>query len=287
MNKRQKMQTSGGSHDLPRVLLTGDVDYRDFDQPREWLDVHTRLTTKPKLDQAHEWIGQATPAPRVIVVAQSRPGQFDAERIERLHAAAPLARLFALLGSWCEGEARSGHPWPGITRVYWHQWCARIPTELENIDVNMAGNLPRTATATERLLMQTSSGTTQAGGLVAIDTLRYADYSALAATCSLAGFSTLWIGTRQAPIAGGIDAVLWDGWSGTSAELDPLRRLVASRPALPVVALLSFPRREDVARARHAGAAAVISKPFMNQDLRYQLERAIAGVSHATSANAA
>ena len=31
---------------------------------------------------------------------------------------APLARLCVVAGSWCEGETRSGRPWPGVWRVY-------------------------------------------------------------------------------------------------------------------------------------------------------------------------
>ena len=66
----------------------------------------------------------------VIVVAQAYPGQFSGEALDRLARLAPLARVVVLLGSWCEGEVRSGRPWPGAIRVYWHQWPARCAQEL-------------------------------------------------------------------------------------------------------------------------------------------------------------
>ena len=53
----------------------------------------------------------------VIVVAQARPGEFSHAQIERLRQAAPLARIVGLLGSWCEGEMRSGRPWPAAVRT--------------------------------------------------------------------------------------------------------------------------------------------------------------------------
>src|SRR2546427_7236671 len=60
---------------------------------------------------------EAANAPIAMVLVQSRPGQISRGSVERLHAAAPLARLVALVGTWCDGELRSGRPWPGVVRV--------------------------------------------------------------------------------------------------------------------------------------------------------------------------
>ena len=51
-------------------------------------------------------------SPDVIVVAQAFPGQFSHQAIDRLRRLAPLARMVGLMGSWCEGEMRTGSPWP-------------------------------------------------------------------------------------------------------------------------------------------------------------------------------
>ena len=74
-------------------------------------------------------LAEGLPAPHGIVLAQAYPGQFSPVAIDRLRNLAPLARLIAILGSWCEGEPRSGHPLPGVIRIYWHQAAERIRRE--------------------------------------------------------------------------------------------------------------------------------------------------------------
>jgi hypothetical protein len=94
------------------------------------------------------------PLPDVIVVAQARPGEFSHQAVDRLRRLAPLARIVGLMGSWCEGEMRSGSPWPASARVYWHQWPARCGGELGHLarGVPSSWSLPITATEEERLL---------------------------------------------------------------------------------------------------------------------------------------
>src|SRR4029078_6576733 len=67
--------------------------------------------------------------------------------------AAPLARLVALVGPWCEGEMRSGRAWPGVVCVPWRGWQRRLPQVLglDRSDEERAERLPRTATETERI----------------------------------------------------------------------------------------------------------------------------------------
>src|SRR5689334_21081356 len=60
----------------------------------------------------------------LVVVAQSRPGAVPFGEVERVMRAAPLAGVVALLGSWCEGEARTGRPWRGVQRLYWYEFPA-------------------------------------------------------------------------------------------------------------------------------------------------------------------
>jgi CheY-like chemotaxis protein len=44
-------------------------------------------------------------------------------------------------------------------------------------------------------------------------------------------------------------------------------------PATPIVAIVDFPRVEDRDRAMAAGAAAVLSKPLLLDDLFWQLDQ--------------
>jgi DNA-binding NarL/FixJ family response regulator len=67
-------------------------------------------------------------------------------------------------------------------------------------------------------------------------------------------------------------AGIFDAGDG-DAEYETLRRLAADLRPAPVIALLGFPRVEDRDRAVAAGAAAVLSKPLLLEDLYWQLDR--------------
>src|SRR5262245_51191431 len=82
---------------------------------------------------ALDWLSTQPREPELIVLTQSRPGEVSCEAVDRLRSAAPLSRLVGLLGSWCEGEVRSGHPWPAVERVYWHQWPAWLVREMRQL----------------------------------------------------------------------------------------------------------------------------------------------------------
>src|SRR5947209_2646857 len=56
--------------------------------------------------------------PEVAVLLESRAGEFSQAAVERLRGAFPLIRLIVVLGSWGEGETRSGSPVPGAWRRY-------------------------------------------------------------------------------------------------------------------------------------------------------------------------
>ena len=110
---------------MPRVLLIGDEHHPEFRAATDWLREHTELIVAATGDDARgelarrRGVDDGPPLePDVMVVAQSRPGQFAAQDLEQLLGLAPLARLVALLGSWCEGETRTGHPWPGVMRLF-------------------------------------------------------------------------------------------------------------------------------------------------------------------------
>src|SRR5208283_5844085 len=92
--------------------------------------------------------------PHGIVLLQACPDQFFAAAIDRLRRRSPLARIIAILGSWCEGESRSGRPLPGMIRMDWHQAAVRIRREFphwSHADGSL-WRLPATATDEEHLL---------------------------------------------------------------------------------------------------------------------------------------
>lgn len=272
-----------------RVMLTGDVAHRDFRRAIDWLESHAELQTAADLTAAAQRLEQGAAVPRLLVVAQSRPGQFSSQQIERLHRAAPLMRIVALLGSWCEGEARSGAPWPGVERVYWHQWPARVMELLFGDGASSPGvwRLPRTATAAERSLAMQAVSTSRPQplrGLIAIRTSRLVDYEALADACRQWGLSTAWLNPDDEAIhIDGADLLLWDGASGDEREAAALREHVERLRPVGAIALLSFPRIEDHDRMLAAGAVAVLTKPFVTGDLRRELARLLPAATDAST----
>ena len=209
----------------------------------------------------------------------------------RLRQAAPLARICGLFGSWCEGETRSGRPWPGAWRVFGHQWPQRGARQLAALAAGTKSvwNLPVTATAEEQLLVEIELLAQRSRGAAerASATRRAAPSvapsaslppaaetgSALADACQSLGYrAVVW---REPPASGELAAValLWDTRPDLAARTDVVESLRRAGRGAPIVALLGFPRPEQIERARAAGVAAVISKPFLLADLDWQLRR--------------
>ncbi|MCE5302119.1 MAG: hypothetical protein LLF97_03300 [Planctomycetaceae bacterium] len=216
--------------------------------------------------------GQLTPD--LIVAAQAFPGQISHAAIAQLRRLAPLARIVGLLGSWCEGEMRTGSPWPGAVRVYWHQWTPRADRQLRRMVGGRpcAWSLPPTATEEERLLadadpMTTPIRPTDSRGLVLIRSNLPEMAEWLSAMCRRQGFATVRQCDSVSMSAEGVRAAIFDADRFDTQSCAKLKRLTAALRPSPVLALTTFPREEDRRKALEAGAAAVLSKPFLLDDL--------------------
>ena len=251
------------------VLVVGDTNYEAFEPCVQWLQTHVDTTVISDFSQAASAIRSGGLYPNLIVIAQSRPGQFSATEVESLFALSPLTHLVALLGSWCEGETRSGQPWPGIRRIYWHEWESQIPGTVSRIKSpsETLGTLPRTATRAEELHALSNERLTQSLGLVAIQTEQFVTYEAISTTCCLVGHSTVWIHGANWPHMEGVVLGIWDGRSLGSPEGTRLRDFVRRLPNSSVIAMLDFPRSDEVGLAHAMGIDHVISKPYLLEEL--------------------
>jgi CheY-like chemotaxis protein len=260
-------------------LLVGDGDHEDFLEATAWLAEHTQLRRVKTAEEGRNCLAEG-PWPEAVVIAQSRPGQFSSRQIESLHAASPLSRLVALLGSWCEGEMRSGKPWPGVIRVLWHQWQPRLipPLAPDSAPHCTLWELPRTAPVAEQYAAAADVAWPKRDGLVAIHAPTVHNYEQVRDVCRQAGYSTLWLPPNQTVHASHVAAAIWDGVACDEIGDPQLRAVVAQHRPAPVIAMLDYVRRQDYERARSAGAAAVIAKPFLVYDLLWHLET---HVSHA------
>jgi hypothetical protein len=259
------------------VLLVGDFQRAEFRAARAELVECAEAAEFADVQSAVAAL-EAGLSAAIIVVAQAFPGQFPHRDIDRLRRAAPLARFIALLGSLCEGEHRSGTPWPATARVYWHQWTARCRRQLAALvrGEPCSWSLPATAAEEERLLADAAAAgiqNAQLGGAVVIRTRQFEIWDWLRATCRRRGLAAVWQRGADAIRLDGVSAALFDADELDSREMEELRRFAAAMLPAPTIALLSFPRIEDRDRAISAGAEAAVSKPFVEAELFAELLR--------------
>ena len=108
-------------HSGLRVLVVGRTDLAEFHDAVGWLDGVCQLDHCETVEEACQ-VGSHRP-PDVFIVLQPRPGSVSTQAINQLHSSAPLAGLLALLGSWCEGEPRTGYPLQWRRTISW-SWRA-------------------------------------------------------------------------------------------------------------------------------------------------------------------
>jgi len=260
------------------ILLVGSTERSEFREARAVLDASGRVVAADDAPSAFALLAEGRIAPELIVVAQAYPGQFSHAVVDRLRRLAPLARVVGLLGSWCEGETRTGQPWPAAIRVYWHQWQARVRREIARLSEGAPStwSLPVTASEEERLLFAREPPARRAG-LIAVATPEFEVQDWLRAACTRRGYASVWLlPQRPAPVEGAT-AAIFDGDDCRGDEAESLARLAAALAPAPVVALLDFPRIDDRDRALAAGARAVLSKPFAIEDLFWEIDRVVSG----------
>lgn len=264
----------------PTVLVIGEVDRADFRQALETLRSSVPLVSIATIEQALTWLATRNAesdltTPDVVIVAQSWPGQFTTQDIDRLRRAAPLLRILSLAGTWCDGESRTGNPWPADFRASWHQWPARIRAQLEQLAGGNcpAWGMPISMADDERLLWSADFDSPSGRGLVAIQA-RQGDVARwLADACRHAGHETVFIEPGSCMPATSVAAGIWDATSCNPSEIAELRSFATTLADVPIIALLGFPRTEDCQRVLSAGAATVLSKPLLLDDLYQELIR--------------
>jgi hypothetical protein len=262
---------------IPVVWLIGDAEHSDFLAAVELLSATALVQRFMDVAQAGERISPE-PIPDLIVLAASRPGVVHAGDVEQLRRRAPLAGMVSLLGSWCEGETRTGRPAKGVLRSYWYDFPNWWRRQLALCAVGYCPDWAQPATADWHGLSADAieRSTNLGGGLIVLQTTCWETGDALSDVLRAAGYATAWFGGRAPSVRGAV-AGIWEGRQLNAPELGELsgfcRRL--AKDNAPVMALADFPRRDRCAVAYRAGAVAVMGKPWLNVDLLFTLERLI------------
>lgn len=260
----------------PLVWLIGPSDDACFAPAIAWLAARSRLHHIESFEQSLGLIKAPRESPHGIVFCSLRPGQIDIVAVEALHRAEPLARLALLLGSWCEGEVRSGQVAAGVKRVYWHQWRAALPIALGLPHADGGPqplSLPRTANDADWLeATLRSPSPSNRDLLVVVCTTRAATFDTLSDALAGGGFRTAWRAPGRTVREPGAAVVLWDGWPD-----EPLGTCEAAEKSAAHLILLDFPRQEDRRKALELGAVGIVSRPFHLAELWSAVDGAASG----------
>jgi len=278
------------------ILFVGDAHRQEFCAAANWLQARgARLT--PDISAALDVLREPDFSPALIVLAQLSSHPFAPGQIDTLRRTAPLARIVRLLDPWLEGEGRTGQPVPAALRFKWHQWPGRLqyPTELAMSDSqsNLSlfpspWSLPVTADENDCLLaapiennipellsnrLDHPSQKPSPVPLIAVCAQNRETAQSLCDICTQCGWKSLWLRMLPAETPLSVDAVVFDLAFGMSMQTEMLSAMKAIVGATPIIALLGFPRPDDLSRLQSAGAAAVVSKPFLADDLLWQIEQ--------------
>ena len=269
----------------------GDVDHPDF--------AESLATVEGEATLARLALPISPPAVwDLLLVCQARPGSLRPEWLAPWQSRQPLAGQVVLLGSWCEGETRTGRPLEGLRRLFWYDfapwwnlaqtaWQAGAPTEWQYPpgDYPPAAKANSTGTGCEPNGMGSEPRGTgcepvlpiQRGGVGGDD---YATASTLIDLCQASGFAAEWYPHGGVWRVGEpLEAGIWVGGMLDEREVSSLRRFRRRLlPAAPLLVLLDFPRRERVAQALALGATAVLGKPW-------QMEHLLAALATPRSSN--
>ena len=255
------------------VFFIGDESDGHFRDTVLWLRSNMALRVLTDIGGAVRCVRDAAACPAVIILGQSRRGQFAESDVERLLHAAPLARVVVLAGSWCEGETRSGRPIGGVHRLTWHEAPQAVPRELAALSAGRTSgwSWPATAVRYERPLP-----TNRGGQLVAVCSASASMAEAVSFALRDVGYKTAIAETSRPNLVLGAGAIVWDV-PADADRVDLERRALRDWFAgVPVVALCGFPRPDDLTRLRSMGVSAAVGKPFQLADLAAAVERAIA-----------
>jgi len=262
------------------TLFVGDGSKCEFRRVLSTLKASTHAKTAVNLDEATALLAVPRETVDLIILAVSRPGEIRCDQFDDLVRQAPLSRIILVLGSWCEGEQRSGKPWPGGQRVFWYDWSRYWQRELESVAHGLCPTWGRPVTTTHEELTDSTVTlpTTRSAGLIVLDTPVLETADTLADLLRVCGYATYWVRSANdlGKVAGATSAV-WEGTMGDDREVAHLARLSFASGRIPIVALLDFPRADRIERLLAAGAAHVVAKPFLLDDLLTALQRATLG----------
>jgi len=269
-SKRKTQKGTGMTNH--KILLTGNYWHSDFQSIVSGFDVPITLVPIEKASTIKH------PTFDLILIAQSRRGQYSVQDIENLQAAYPAVPMIGLLGSWCEGETRSGTPWPGVTRVYWHQWEGRYQKFVEQLAQSgiTDWHAPKTSSIADRIANTKRITTPNDIRRVAISAWTNTSFAMVADAIRHFGWTSCWVerSVWNAETVSSVDAICIEADSWCDNLSNRIKWVTREVPGTPIVLILNYPRNDEFKEIKAAGISEVISKPFELDELQSAILRA-------------
>lgn len=258
------------------LLIVGDERQADFAPLVGALVATFRARAVSDIPSAVKQLRRGHCVPRTIVLLQAWPGQWTAAEANQIRQAAPLADLAVVLGTWCEGESRTGAPLPGARRLSLRD--GSVPRILRELECDAPGG-PIASTATDedrayeyRAYDDRRAAASLSQAVVSIAARDNVLAQTLAQVVADAGAATRVVELRQlfpTITSAQADIVVWDLCETMSSD-DQCRELDALATAFgspPVLGCHGFLRSDEVAKLcalaiRRGVRLAWLPKPF-------------------------
>ncbi len=224
------------------ILLIGDRKRAEFRDARRIVEAE-RASFFPTLAEA----AQHT-APDVCILLQSTAGEFGVTDLEAALRRWPLTRFITIAGSLGEGEPRTGAPWGGQSRIYWHAFPGWWRLQQARVARGHAPEwaLPRTSGEEHALLQLPTVTWPELTGPIGIASARRSAAQALLLDALRAtGLSGVWLPNDERIEVVGLQAIVWDDDDPDGHWRADLLQLRQRWPGVPLLALRNFPRVDD------------------------------------------
>lgn len=253
-----------------RILVTGEYSHKDF---RGLLQSSCAFTMVP-LKRVRHLEGLFD----LVIVAEAFPNQISSTEVEKLQVQFPLTPFVALLGSWCEGETRTGKPWPGVLRIYRHQWQGRFDHFLNQLRQNGAAiwHDPPTSSLADRILRMESAHAVgnNHSKIAGISASRAAPFEMLQDAFQTLAWKAVWLEMSQLKEldAAWVNLLCFDAnqiGDELAARIAHWRQRFTTAQTIVVA---NFPRDNEIEFLRKRGVSKIVSKPFELVDLQFAVQ---------------
>lgn len=256
-----------------QILISGDYWHAEFKAILSSFDALVTMIPTDKLDRLVSPDDQF----ELIVLAESRRDQIPRETVDLLRERFAGVPLVNLLGSWCEGETRSGDPVPGLIRVYWHQWRGQYDKFVKQLDSNQISDwhLPSTASVADRIEASSTTSNMEPE-IIGVSAWSQPQFEMLADSLKTLGYRSRWLErcTWDAEAIKLLSAICIDANSVTDDLVNRIEWLKSTFPDPVLILILNFPRINEAHSAVELGVSEVLSKPFELADLLTAVIRA-------------